>query len=240
MMVHVTAKIFIMFLSLLILSLMSSELCAILWKSSPLGFKKNFPKVYPSTIIFSLFIFKYLVYLDLTKNHICFNFILFYVTISCLNPIHWIVHVLPTTLTYTICHKFPYAFASNSETSPLVSCSMYGSVLQYCTHSGLMLCFNHPQYSSLSEDVNGVYILLFLLTAYFCTEKHSWLFKQQYVARPPVPTLPLSVVVFQLVSGGSRSPIPHLLFSLTLPPLSPSGHSSTTTTLVRLARTPIC
>ena len=45
-------KFFIM-LSSLIFSLISSEFCAILWKSSPLWVKRNFPRVYPDTIQFS-------------------------------------------------------------------------------------------------------------------------------------------------------------------------------------------
>ena len=34
-------------------SLISSEFCAILWKSSPLWVKRNFPRVYPDTTQFS-------------------------------------------------------------------------------------------------------------------------------------------------------------------------------------------
>ena len=52
MVVHAMPKFFIM-LSSLIFSLISSEFCAILWKSSPLWVKRNFPRVYPDTIQFS-------------------------------------------------------------------------------------------------------------------------------------------------------------------------------------------
>ena len=50
--VHAMPKFFII-LSSLIFSLISSEFCAILWKSSPLWVKRNFPRVYPDTIQFS-------------------------------------------------------------------------------------------------------------------------------------------------------------------------------------------
>ena len=50
--VHAMPKFFII-LSSLIFSLISSEFCAILWKSSPLWVKMNFPRVYPDTIQFS-------------------------------------------------------------------------------------------------------------------------------------------------------------------------------------------
>lgn len=61
--------------------------------------------VSPGISIFSLFMFKYLVYLDLSSyvKHVL-NFILFSIATSFPNFIPWIIHVLTTTLTYNLCH----------------------------------------------------------------------------------------------------------------------------------------
>ena len=103
---------------------------------------------------------------------VCFQ-LYFYMTISCLNPIHWTVYVLPSTLTYTPCHTVNF----HMHLCPILSffhCELFYVWISTTMLSSFGFCIN------MMFQLPSVLLFRRCICVFACMRSHLVLFDSMW------------------------------------------------------------